>query len=455
MSLRAQLRMLNTSSDPAAAFTECLIVSVVATDSKPAHEVLKIKCTLCGVLKTWSSWKRHRGHLTGDDVLALGAGSTKCMNVPADIAEKFKKIMQDAIEATRTRVVVKRTEAAVNQAAASAALPSASKQQRSLESSFHTQSQDIVDQAVANCFYANDMSFTISTSVTFKRMIESVKLAAASYRPPDRHRFTDDLLTTTENRLVVFKAGALQMMTIFGCAVAVDAATVHGEPLVNCVTKMPTCKPIHLITINAKHHIAEGGSKDADFEANLTVTEIRKLPDGGIHVVLLTGDTAADEVLQSAMVLAVCPWMSYHPCTTHVCSLLLKKLAKIARIATWLEECNEITEWFRGHHATMAILDKYVRIHFPGVLVKRPFYAPDSRFAVQFLSGLRHLDLARAYQSAVTDTAYVSHAHAAPLARAAPRSDASSCLIQVPRAQLQRRHREGARARPGVVDELV
>ena len=40
MSLRSQLHMLNTSSDPAAAFTECLIVSIVWTDSKPAHEPL-------------------------------------------------------------------------------------------------------------------------------------------------------------------------------------------------------------------------------------------------------------------------------------------------------------------------------------------------------------------------------------------------------------------------------
>ena len=85
-------------------------------------------------------------------------------------------------------------------------------------------------------------------------------------------------------------------MIIFGAVICVDAATVHGEPLVNCVTKGPTTKPIHLITINTKDHIAEGGSTDSDFEADLTVREIRKTPDGGIHIVLIIGDTASDEV---------------------------------------------------------------------------------------------------------------------------------------------------------------
>ena len=66
-------------------------------------------------------------------------------------------------------------------------------------------------------------------------------------------------------------------------------------------------------------------------------------------------------------------------------SLSATRVAKLARIAKFLAQCNEITDWFRGNHATLALLDKDVRVHFPNVNAKRPFYAPDSRFAVQFL----------------------------------------------------------------------
>ena len=89
-------------------------------------------------------------------------------------------------------------------------------------------------------------------------------------------------------------------------------------------------------------------------------------------------------------------------------SLFLKRIAKLARIAKFLEQCNEITDWFRGYHATLALLDKHVRVYFPSVNVKRPFYALGSRFAVQFLSALRHLELKPAYQSAVTDPVYAA-----------------------------------------------
>ena len=149
------------------------------------------------------------------------------------------------------------------------------------------------------CFYANDISFSITSSVTFKRMIEALKTAPASCASPLRQRFTTGLLEKADARITALKGPAFDKIIIFGAVICVDAAAVHDEPLVNCATKGPTTKPIHLITINAKYH--------ADFEAALTVREIRKTPDGGIHIVLIAGDTASDEVLQAAMVIAVCP----------------------------------------------------------------------------------------------------------------------------------------------------
>ena len=127
-------------------------------------------------------------------------------------------------------------------------------------------------------------------------------------------------------------------MKILGGTIAADGATVHGEPIANFVTKVASMpKPVHLKILNAKKHIAEGGSKNADFMAEGLVTEIRLLPDGGIHVVLLIGDTASDEVLAARQVISVLPWISYAPCAAHVLSLILKLIAGIPAIAEWLE----------------------------------------------------------------------------------------------------------------------
>ena len=45
--------------------------------------------------------------------------------------------------------------------------------------------------------------------------------------------------------------------------------------------------------------------------------------------------------------MSVLPWISYAPCAAHVLSLILKLIAGIPAIAEWLEEGNEITDWFR------------------------------------------------------------------------------------------------------------
>jgi hypothetical protein len=43
--------------------------------------------------------------------------------------------------------------------------------------------------------YANDISFLISNSAFFAELVEALKRAPLSYKPPDRHRYSEDLLT--------------------------------------------------------------------------------------------------------------------------------------------------------------------------------------------------------------------------------------------------------------------
>ena len=96
--LRAQLNTISTSTDPAAAYVECFIEEVTATSSRPAHSAIKVKCTICNVHKTWCSWGRKRAHLTGDDAMALAAGTTRCLAVSSAVATQFKTIVGEATD---------------------------------------------------------------------------------------------------------------------------------------------------------------------------------------------------------------------------------------------------------------------------------------------------------------------------------------------------------------------
>ena len=132
-SLRAQLNTISTSADPAAQYIECFIEEIPATSSRAAHSVIKIKCTLCQGTKTWSSWNRIRAHLTGDGTMALANGTTRCTAVTDEVAHQFKTIVREAAELSRRRSAIRRSEAAVDAAGATAARPATSKQQRTLE----------------------------------------------------------------------------------------------------------------------------------------------------------------------------------------------------------------------------------------------------------------------------------------------------------------------------------
>ena len=163
-------------------------------------------------------------HPTGNDAIALAGGTARCSAVSSAVATQFKTIVGEATDQARRRAAIRRSEAAVDSAGATAARPAASKQQRSLENSFAVQSRESIDEKIAACFYANDISFSITSSVTFKRMIEALKTGPASYAAPERHRFMTDLLEKAEVRITALKGPAFEKMIIFG---AVECTSGH------------------------------------------------------------------------------------------------------------------------------------------------------------------------------------------------------------------------------------
>ena len=85
-----------------------------------------------------------------------------------------------------------------------------------------------------------------------------------------------------------------------------DGATVDKQALSNYVMSVPTVpKAVHMDLLNAAMLLAEGKCKNADYIAFGAITVILSTPGGGVHCVIVCGDTASDEVLAAAMIKTV------------------------------------------------------------------------------------------------------------------------------------------------------
>ena len=127
---------------------------VPATSTKPAHEIILTQCFHCKSSKAWVAWGRVRGHLSGDGTKALCAGVQPCTAVPRSIAAKFSEIIDQGHATSASRVALAKGRRAVETAEAKPQ----TKYQRTIDKAFNTMSREMVDAAVANCFYGNGIS---------------------------------------------------------------------------------------------------------------------------------------------------------------------------------------------------------------------------------------------------------------------------------------------------------
>ena len=198
----------------------------------------------------------------------------------------------------------------------------------------------------------------------------------------------------TERHVEGVKETSMSAMKTYAGILTVDSATVHKEPYTNFCLKIVTIpKPLQLELINAKDQIAEEGTRTSDFTAKRCVAVIKKTPDDGLHIVLIVQDTASDECLMAKMVITQCPWISDAPCSTHIIHLYHKDMGEVEEVKKRFAECAEVTEFMLHKHLTVALLDKYVPIHYPNLKEFRPKFAPDARFGAHVLSELTQLEL--------------------------------------------------------------
>jgi hypothetical protein len=99
-------------------------------------------------------------------------------------------------------------------------------------------------------------------------MVQAIKMAPASYVPPPKNAAVDG--ESLERLYDVAKSGVqyrVQDVAQFGWSLCSDGMTWLRRGLVNFVFQSATSGPISLKCVDAPGHMADGGTKDAEFIA--------------------------------------------------------------------------------------------------------------------------------------------------------------------------------------------
>ena len=124
--------------------------------------------------------------------------------------------------------------------------------------------------AIADLFHAENLSDTVVESVRFRRVLELSRLVGVDYRPPNRRDIGGPLLDENCNQYKKGNFGAaIKDSGTFGFTWLGDGTTVKTKPLLNCSTMHGNCYPVVAAIRDCSDHLAEGGTKNALYIANI------------------------------------------------------------------------------------------------------------------------------------------------------------------------------------------
>jgi len=225
---------------------------VEITDEEDAHQP-RWRCLGCGEFKSGGA-NRISSHLLGAN------GSKKCSGALGD--EAFKANLQKVKKAAADKEVKKRIKSdvrLVNAAAAGegtssgAVLPRPAGQQGL---NFALNHVEACDTAIAELFYACNISAAVADHPKFKKLVTVLKSAPASYKPPDRNKLHGPLLDGTVSSLQ-HRLSPLVEATLRDCATMLSDGwdTVQHDHLINFLYGNASCMFFDgTIELNSEDH---------------------------------------------------------------------------------------------------------------------------------------------------------------------------------------------------------
>ena len=199
----------------------------------------------------------------------VGSSIRCCPKVPDHVKTSVKEV----IEGKRASKALKKQSDAVVAIGTKEKMEHAGRAmfQESVVKGFRSGQTKEISLTIASFFHSCNIPAHTANAPVFREMVQAIKMAPASYVPPNNAAIDGELL---EKLYDVAKAGVqfrVQDVKQFGWSLCSDGMTWLRRGLLNFVFQSATSGPIFLKCVDASAHMADGGTKDAEFIAEQTL----------------------------------------------------------------------------------------------------------------------------------------------------------------------------------------
>jgi len=212
---------------------------------------------------------------------------------------------------------------------------------------FNGQRREEAEDAVAEFFFGNGISFNASRSPLYKEMFKKVLAVGPSFQPPGYNKMRTTMLDRGVTKMQGLMEGLRKTWAKSGCSIVMDGWTnIQQRPLLNIIVTSES-GPYFLRAIDCS-----GKMKDAGYQFEVLKEAIEEI--GPTHVVQVITDAAP--VCRSAglMIQSRYKHIYWTPCCVHALNNALKDIGKIPWIMRIILEAREAQMFICNHHASLA-----------------------------------------------------------------------------------------------------
>jgi hypothetical protein len=135
--------------------------------------------------------------------------------------------------------------------------------------------------------------------------------------------------------------------------------TAHRQLVSNFMLKAAIQKLLMMLDlVDLTTSLQNGKSRDVEWYANKTTNLMKSMPNGRSHIVLLVGDTVAEQICMFNLVDATCPWVNSKLGICHGTNWILTVIIKIDPVATIMAEALKVIYWFINNKVQMVVFKK-------------------------------------------------------------------------------------------------
>ena len=241
-------------------------------------------------------------------------------------------------------------------------------------------------------------------------MLQSSKSVSSKYKPPTRKRVSTELLSLTySNRIKQYKEALHKEAGRFGLSFYGDGATVCKMSLINIMASGIHERSAVLDIVDTTDHLAEGGTKNAEYLADLFAPRIKDIDPDKIYVDTVFFDGAANVQKAGKILAEKFPSITVLHGAEHVVSLFFSDLArKIPIISQMIKVYKKLYSVFGSgsYHQPHAIFRKNSTLHFQGKYIGM-IRAADTRMAGYFIAFARFIRLKAVFKQTIHSTEFI------------------------------------------------